>query len=240
MSTTTKPGELAPAGRALIRRLIDFSRTQNYQAGDRLPAERALAEHLGVGRNALREAIATLETLRVVESRPNSGIYLRAMASEASFEAIVLLSELGAVPSADEVRESMEVRAPLERQAILLACARRTDADLDRLNAILERTDQLLAGSANVVDCDQEFHLALAGASHNSVLVRMLNAFYVLTLPRRRIFFADPARGTASARAHRAIVKALRARDAARAGDLMDKHLGNAQVYWKAALNGAG
>ena len=237
MSTTSTMRESPPTGRALIRRVIDFARTQNYEAGDRFPAERLFAERLGVGRNALREALATLESLRVVELRPNSGVYLRALASEASFEAIVLLSELGATPSADEVRETIEVRAPLERQAINLACTRRTDVDLASLDRILADTDRIVAAGGNIVECDQAIHLALAGASHNSVLVRMLNAFYCLTLARRRVFFADPRRASASAKSHRAIVAALRRRDAVRAGQLMDKHMGNAQHYWKEALD---
>ncbi len=68
--------------------------------------------------------LATLETLRVIEARPNSGVFLRRSATESSFEAIVLLAEQGSEPTATEVRESIEVRAPLERQAITLACAR--------------------------------------------------------------------------------------------------------------------
>ena len=223
--------------RALVKRVVDFARDHRFKPGERFPAERALAEKLGVSRNALREALATLESLRVVEARPNSGVYLRRTASESSFEAIVLLAELGSEPTAVEVRETIEVRAPLERQVIALACARRTEADLAALKAILHDTRALLAAAGNIADCDQAFHLALANASHNSVLARMLNAFYCLTLPRRRRFFDDPARGAASDRGHRRIVAAIEKRDLAQATSLMDRHLGNAQVYWKEALD---
>ncbi len=221
----------------MIRRVVEFAREQRYAPGARLPAERVLAETLGVGRNALREALATLETLRVVEMRPNSGIYLRPADTESSFEAIVLLSQLGAEPTATEVRETIEVRASLERQAIVLACERRTDGDLAQLKAILRETGNVIAAGGNITECDQAFHLALARSSHNSVLTRMLNAIYRLTLERRRTFFADPARGAASAGGHQRIVAAIEKRDAARAARLMDRHLGNAQVYWKEALD---
>ena len=238
MSTAIAAREPIPSTRALIKRVVDFARDNHFAAGDRLPAERLLAEKLGVSRNALREALATLESLRVVEARPNSGVVLRRSAAESSFEAIVLLAELGSDPTATEVRESIEVRAPLERQAIALVCARRTDADLAALKAILRDTRVLLAAGGNIADFDQAFHLALANASHNSVLARMLNAFYCLTLPRRRRYFADPARGAASDRGHRKIVAALEKRDIKTASALMDRHLGNAQVYWKEALDG--
>ena len=221
----------------MIRRIIDFAHTHALQAGERFPAERNLAQTLGVSRNALREALATLESLRVVELRPNSGVYLRALASESSFEATVLLAELGNAPGAAEVRETIEVRAALERQAIALACARRTPDDLARLTRISLDTGAVIAAKGNIVECDQAFHLALANASHNSVLVRMLNAFYCLTLERRRVYFANPKRGLASCDQHNQLIAAIEKRDVARAVKLIDAHLSNAQVYWKEALN---
>ena len=238
MSTTIERPTPAPPNRALIKRVVDFARDNHFAAGDRLPAERLLAEKLGVSRNALREALATLESLRVVEARPNSGVFLRRSPAESSFEAIVLLAELGHDPTATEVRESIEVRALLEGQAIALACARRTETDLAALKDILHDTALLLAAGDNIADCDQAFHLALANASHNSVLARMLNMFYCLTLARRRRFFEDPARAAASNRGHRKIVAALEKRDVTQAAALMDRHLGNAQVVWKEALDG--
>lgn len=239
MSTAIATREPIPGNRALIKRVLDFARDAHFAPGDRLPAERVLAAKLGVSRNALREALATLESLRVVEAKPNSGVFLRRSAAESSFEAIVLLAELGHQPTATEVRESIEVRALLERQAITLACGRRTEGDLVALKTILGATRSLLAAGDNIADCDQAFHLALANASHNSVLARMLNAFYCLTLPRRRRYFADPARGAASDRGHRKVVAALEARDIKTASALMDRHLGNAQVYWREALDAA-
>ncbi len=232
------PARLAPAlaGKDLIRRVIDFARAHALQAGERFPAERQLAQTLGVGRNALREALATLESLRVVELRPNSGVYLRALGTESSFEATVLLAALGAAPDATEVGETIEVRAALERQAITLACARRTPDDLARLARISADTAAVIAAKGNIAGCDQAFHLALANASHNSVLVRMLNAFYCLTLERRRLFFANPKRALASCVQHDQLIAAIDQRNLPRAIKLIDAHLGNAQVYWKQTL----
>ena len=237
------PARLAPArstpalaGKDLIRRIIDFARAHALQAGERFPAERTLAQTLGVSRNALRESLATLESLRVVELRPNSGVYLRALSSESSFEATVLLAGLGTAPDAAEVRETIEVRAALERQAITLACARRTPDNLALLTRISLDTGAVIAAKGNIADCDQAFHLALANASHNSVLVRMLNAFYCLTLERRRVFFADPKRARASCVQHDQLIAAIGQRNLPRALKLIDAHLGNAQVYWKEAL----
>ena len=129
---------------AAITGILRYLQERRLQPGDRLPSERDLAERLGVGRNAVREALATLVTLRMVESRPNSGIYLRHMSRESSFEVMVMLAELGAPPADNEIVESMEVRAHLETLSVRLACERRNDEDLARLQVLLQQADEVL------------------------------------------------------------------------------------------------
>ena len=150
---------------AVIAGIIHYLRERRLQPGDRLPSERDLAERLGAGRNAVREALATLVTLRMVESRPNSGIYLRHVERESSFEAMVMLADMGATPTPTEVAETMEVRAHLETLSVRLACSRRSDGDLAKLEEILDRTDAELAANGNIASLDTAFHIALVDAS---------------------------------------------------------------------------
>lgn len=227
----------APSGTsAVIAGIIDYLKERRLQPGDRLPSERDLAERLGAGRNAVREALATLVTLRMVESRPNSGIYLRHMERESSFEAMVMLADMGATPTPTEVAETMEVRAHLEALSARLACERRTEEDLERLAGILQRTDQVLAEHGNIAKVDTEFHIALVDATHNSVLLRVLNAFYRFTAKRREVLFSDHAHGIASAREHRKLVEHIRNRDAGKAEALILKHMNRARNYWNTLL----
>lgn len=219
-----------------VKSIMAWLQGRSLQPGDRLPSERDLAEKLGVGRNAVREALATLVTLRVVESRPNSGIYLRRLSTDSSFETLVLLAEIGETPSADDIVESMEVRSSLELLGVRLACERRTDDDLARLQAVLAQTAERLAEGGNIAELDTEFHLALIGASHNRVLVRMLNSFYLLTAARRRAWFANPEQGRSAAQDHRELVAAVRDRDAAAACGLIERHMERARVYWREIL----
>ena len=221
---------------AAITGILRYLQERSLQPGDRLPSERDLAERLGVGRNAVREALATLVTLRMVESRPNSGIYLRHMSRESSFEVMVMLAELGAPPADNDIVESMEVRAHLEALSVRLACERRNDEDLARLQVLLKQADEVLAEGGNIADADTEFHIALVDATHNSVLVRMLNAFYCLTARRRQVLFADHAQGLASAKEHRKLVDLIRKRDAAKAETLILRHMGRARAYWSGKL----
>lgn len=226
------PPDQAPGEKALVRRILEHLRERRFEPGERLPSERILAAKFGVGRNALREALATLITLRVVEARPNSGIYLRRYTSESSFDALVLLSQMGTPPTPEEVVETVEVRRALELEATRLACKRRTATDLEALHAILDSMDELLERGGNVADLDQAFHVALVEAAHNSVLLRVLNSFYALTLERRRAYFGDAKLGRDSAQMHRRIVRAIEARDEAAAAKLVARHLENAKVYW--------
>ncbi len=172
----------------------------------------------------------------MVEARPQSGIYLRELRQQSSFEALVLLSQLGLPPTESEIAETMEVRASLERTAIELACARRDDNDLAALERVLLATAAVIKAKGNIAEEDNAFHLALVGAAHNAILVRVLNAFYELTLPRRRLYFARLLRGKASHRQHEQIVDAIRRRDVARGIELMHRHMETARTYWRAEL----
>ena len=229
----------ASAGNPVIAGILDYLKDRRLQPGDRLPSERDFSERLGVGRNAVREAIATLVTLRVIESRPNSGIYLRHLAKDSSFETLVMLAGMGETPSATEVTETMEVRSQLELLAVDLACRRHTQEDLHRLDDILARTEQALDEGGNIARLDTEFHIALVEATHNSILVRVLNAFYEFTAGRREVMFDDAAQGKASGRDHRRLLEHVRNRDVAKAQRLIVRHMDRARSYWSTVLPGA-
>jgi GntR family transcriptional repressor for pyruvate dehydrogenase complex len=225
---------------AVIAGIMSYLEERRLQPGDRLPSERDLAERLGVGRNVVREALATLAALRMLESRPNSGIYLRHMSRESSFEALVMLADMGATPTPTEVAETMEVRAHLETLAVRLACERHTDEDLQRLEDVLARTDALLLEGGNIVKMDTEFHMALVDATHNSVLVRVLNAFYRFTAGRRTVLFADREHGKASAADHRKLLRLIARRDVARGEAAILRHMDRARSYWSVVLGAPG
>lgn len=216
----------------LVLVILEYLRACHFQAGDRLPSERTLAETLGVGRNSLREALATMAVLRVVEIRPHSGIYLRNVSAESSFENMVLLEQAGASPDAAEILEMIEVREPLEKEAMRLACERRTDEDLDTLRALLEEERQALREGLNTFGHDQRFHLRVIESAHNTVLLRLLNAFYQLGARRRSVFFASRGRARESAAEHARIFDAIARRDTDTATALIQKHVQRARLYW--------
>ena len=102
-------------------RLLQLIRERGFKPGDKLPSERDLAAEFGMSRGAVREALIRLDTLRIVESRPKSGIYLQPYGAERSIEAMVLFAETNTPLSAAEVAQSVELRSVPEGEALRLA-----------------------------------------------------------------------------------------------------------------------
>lgn len=220
----------------LIARLLPFISHHRLGAGDRLPSERELAARFGASRPAVREALAVLEALRIVERRPNSGIYLRAVERQGSIEAMVLQAELGVPLTEAEVREVVELRRIMEMQAVRLAAGRRSEADLRRIDAALAEGARCVAAGANLADADAAFHLALVEATGNRVFLRVVNAFYLMSRARRRAYFADGTRAASSHAQHGAMRDAVAARDADAAEAAMGGHLRGVESYWMELL----
>lgn len=220
----------------LLARILPFIRQRGYAAGERIPSERELAERFGVSRGLLREALSTLEAMRVVERRPQSGIYLRDVAREASLDMLVIESDLGMPVSPADVKDLNEFRSMLEVQAVRLACSRRTDADLAEIDAVLATSRARYAAGQSLSEEDARFHIALCAASGNKLIQRAANSFWLASRARRERYFSEPANALRSIAQHTALRDAVAAGDAMRAMDILGDHLGNVERFWTAQL----
>lgn len=227
----------AAAERApLIDRLLPYLRERGYRAGERLPSERELAQRFEVSRGQIREALAVLEATRLVERRPQSGVYLRASTRDAGLDALLLEHDGGVPLTEHDVRELYEFRWLLEVQAVEMAAARRTPDDITRIDAVLADSRHRLRHGLPLDDQDAQFHLAVFEATHNQFLVRTANWFYLVSGERRRVYFADARNGRRSLAQHVALRNALSNGDAGRAVQLMQLHLGGVERYWLSTL----
>lgn len=216
----------------VLSRILPFIRERGYQPGERLPSERELAERFQVSRGILREALATLEAMRVLERRPQSGIYLLDVAAQASVDMVVLESELGMPTTMAEVHDLNEFRSMLEVQAISMACVRHTEADLERLDLILTTSRARHAAGQSLSDQDAQFHMALCAASGNKLIQRAANSFWLASRARREQYFADPGNGKRSITQHTALRNAVASGDKDKALDVLNSHIGNVERYW--------
>lgn len=216
----------------VVNDLVSFVRHRRYEPGDKLPSERDLTERFSAGRGVIREALALLEATRYIERRRNSGIYLSSHADTVSLESLVLYETIGIPHDQDVVLQSVEVRRLLEVQAVALACVRRTDTDLAALDDILARSAAAVAAESSIAELDYDFHMAIFRSTQNAVFVRMVTPFYLMSRARRDSFFADKRHGAESHLQHIALVAAIRDRDAARASQLMEGHIGRVEQHY--------
>jgi len=230
---------MPPSGDAgvVLSRILPFIRERKFEAGDRIPSERDLADRFLVSRGVIREALSVLEAMRVIERRPQSGMYLREN-SAGSLDALVLEADFGLPMDAADVRDLNEFRALLESQAVEIACARSTRADIDRIDAILAQSKLRMDAGHPLSDQDAEFHLAICIATHNHILTRVANSFWLASKNRRDRYFANPANGRRSYRQHVALRDAIAAGDAAAANNILRMHLGGVERYWLKSLGG--
>lgn len=214
-------------------KLLELIRNRGFEPGDKLPSERDLAALFGMSRSAVRESLIRLDTLRIVESRPKSGVYLQPYNAERSIEAMVLFAATDTPLTAAEVAQSVELRSVLESESMRLACMRRTQKDLDRLKQILRDSAAAIDRGETLADFDPLFHKAIVAATQNDVLLRFINVFYLMSRKRREIYFQDPQQSKRSHAQHLKLYAAIEARDAQLGQRVLRRHLKGVDVYFR-------
>jgi GntR family transcriptional repressor for pyruvate dehydrogenase complex len=216
----------------IIGELVAFSRKRGFDPGERIGSERDFANRFGVGRGVIREALSVLESMRIVERRPNSGIYLRPIESEGSIEAMVLFNDLGIPASHSEVLQLVEMRRMLEIQSVAMAAVRWQTEDMDGLDAILLATEAKLARHESIVEEDAAFHLQVIACAKNQFIQRVAHSYYLASRARRHRYFHAPEQCAASHLGHVALRDAIRGRDTDKAIQAMEIHLQGMESYW--------
>jgi DNA-binding FadR family transcriptional regulator len=198
------------------------------------PSERELAEHFTISRGQIREALAILEAMQVIERRAKSGIYIRK--DQRGIEQLAFFARAGLPVTPRQIYEAVEVRKIHEIKAAELAAERATDENLERLQDILNRSEQRIADGKGLEKLDHEFHLEIVRATQNDVFYNLCTTFYVLSENRLPIYFQKSDRNRQSHLEHCQIFEALQRRDGALAMALMNSHLRGARSYWAELL----
>ena len=220
----------------LLTELAAFLYTTSNANNGRTPSERELAEHFGVSRGQIREALAILEAMQIVERRAKSGIFLTTRT--ASVEALALFAKAGLPLDPVQIYETVELRKIHEIKAAELASLRATEENFARLREILASSEQRLAAGEPLVEEDRDFHLEIVRATKNTLFFRVCSVYYAIGERRLPIYFADPARGQRSHAEHLQIYDAIHRRDSNLAQALMNSHLQGAEGYWKGLIDG--
>ncbi len=203
----------------VLDRLVEFIAAGDAPSHQLLP-ELALCERLGVSRGALREALAGLGHLGIIQTHGKARI-----ASTVAARAHLMRRAVSAHARREGVGHAMEARGLLEPPMARLAAERATPESLDTIRHFLELMERAPDGPALIVDYDAGFHVSIARSTGNPTLVHMVSAIADALASTRRLSLHAPHGTERSIAGHHAIVDALLARDPPRAENAMRAHL---------------
>ena len=206
-------------------------RDGNIKTGDKLPAERELAEKLGVSRPTIREAMIALELQGIVEIRTGSGIYILEQKPE------LTLRDEGVGPF-----EILDTRYIIEAEACALAAARITDEQIQQLKLAVEDM-QIEETRPNASEqADMKFHQIIAEACQNSAISAIVSWLWELRNQSHlsQVFMAKVRKEGIhpSINEHLKIIEALEKRNPEKARNAMKQHIEKAteaaSIYFNA------
>jgi GntR family transcriptional regulator, transcriptional repressor for pyruvate dehydrogenase complex len=190
--------------------------------GDQLPAERDLAQSFGVSRTAVREAVKTLREKGLVEAYTGRGTFVTNGTSNAIRQSLDLMFRVSQQEGSIHLAELRQV---LEPEIAALAASRIEDQLLATMREAVTAMDRSLQDPDSYIEADLDFHLAMAEAVGNPLILSLLDSIVgLLREQRSRIFSVDggPERGQFH---HKRILQAIERRDPDSARDAMRAHL---------------
>ncbi|HVI09661.1 MAG TPA: FadR/GntR family transcriptional regulator [Candidatus Binatia bacterium] len=190
--------------------------------GDQLPAERELAQRLGVSRTAVREAVKALREKGLVEAYSGRGTFITDGTTHAARQSFDLMIKVGQQEGSPHLAE---LRLILEPGIAALAAVRAKEDDVAAMREAVAMMDRSQKDPAAFIEADLDFHLALAEAAANPLILSLIDSIVGLLREQRiKIFNVEggPQRGQFH---HKRILEAMERHDAETARTAMRAHL---------------
>ena len=206
----------------IVQQIEDSILKGTLKAGDQLPSERELALKFGVSRTAVREAVKALHEKGLVEAYSGRGTFITDGTTEAVRQSINLMMRFDQTEGSENLAE---VRQILEPEIAALAATRIQEPQLVLMREAFTVMNEALQDPDAYIEADLDFHLALAEAAENPLILSLLDSIVGLLREQRiRIFFEDggPQRGQYH---HARILSAIERRDAEASRAAMRDHL---------------
>jgi len=206
----------------IVQQIEESVLNGSLKPGDQLPAERDLAQRLGVSRTAVREAVKTLREKGLVEAYSGRGTFVTDGTSQAARQSFDLMVKIGQQEGSPHLAE---LRLILEPGIAAMAAERVKDEDLTAMRdavAVMERSQK---DPEAYIEADLDFHLALAEAVANPLILSLIDSIVGLLREQRiKIFNVEggPQRGQFH---HKRILEAMERRDPEMARSAMRAHL---------------
>jgi len=206
----------------IVQQVEDAILKGQLKPGDQLPAERDLAHSFGVSRTAVREAVKTLREKGLVEAYSGRGTFVTNGTSHSIRQSLDLMIRINPLEGSANLAE---LRLVLEPEIAALAAARIEEQLLSTMREAVEEMDRSLRDPDAYVEADLDFHLALAEAAGNPLILSLLDSIVgLLREQRSRIFNVDggPERGQFH---HKRILAAVEQGNPEAAREAMRAHL---------------
>ena len=217
--------------RHVVESIFSSIQDGSLKEGERMPSEAKLAELTGVGRTSVREALAALRLMGVVETRVGDGSYVASANGVAEGAAANAIAE--AIAASTEAVQLQEARAVFESGMVRLAAARWSAEKTVAFNQLLSSMENsaVSEGYTEYIRLHRDFHLALAQATDNAIVEQTERSFLAYMdhegwkdmerqsyLPNRREYLKE------SAEEHRLIFEAVASGNGQAASDLIHNH----------------
>lgn len=209
-------------GDKIIKQIRGLITSGQLKPGDKLPPERKLAEKLGVGRTAVRDAIQKLAFYGILKILPQSGTIVSGIGLTALEGLITDVLKL----EKSEFTDLVETRVLLETNTAKLAAERRTDEDIVEMKKAMDAYALKIKNNENAVEEDLMLHLKIAEASKNGVLKSLM---LIITPDIVKNFVTykvcDEKSELKALKEHQEILAAIIKQDGKRASLFMERHL---------------
>jgi GntR family transcriptional repressor for pyruvate dehydrogenase complex len=218
--TVRRPIERRKTYELVAERLTEEISSRTLKPGDLLPPERELVSAFGVGRSSVREALRILESRGLIEGRGNGTFAVSTLRNPLNQGLHLLLA-------ADEAdaKELFEVRRILEGESAALAATRRTNADLRAMQVELDAMESGLGSEESFIEADLRFHLRLAQATRNRVVMHLMHAIRDLLQRSLSSSYHIPGSPERAIGFHRLILEAIAAKRPDEARERMQEHV---------------
>lgn len=191
------------------------------KAGDKLPSEQVLAASLGVSRATVRESIGALVAMNILRTVHGRGTYVSSLNTEDLLQPL----EFALSIAWSALQDLFDARLALEPAIAAIAAERATDEEIAELRRCAEQAHETVDSPDQFLDLDVKLHRLIAEASHNGILLRLLNSLTSMGLGSRAMTVNLPELASKTAHDHEGIVEAIAARDPHAAREKMAKHV---------------
>lgn len=206
----------------VVERIARVIKEQNMSAGERLPGEHALVDQLKVSRSVLREALARLQSMGLVDIQRGRGTFV---GNRTSLANCVRLLKSAVTISPQELRSYAELRTGIEVQAVRQAAELATETDVADLAALLEELNNDDLPYPELLQVDFRFHRKLIDIAGNPLMQNMMEVIYEFVVAQMAQTTPSPRENKLGRRLHRDIVAAIKAHDADAAERAMREHM---------------